>query len=142
MIAEDKKVFTIGETANMLGLHPKTLRHYEKENLIRPLRKGNWRYFAMEDIKWIGCLRDMMHEQGLSFAAIKKLLHYTPCWNIADCSFEKRKLCTAFMASGLVPRRIVTVSPQQTAGCRIIPFPQSENRNAAAKEKRDSRMAG
>ncbi len=106
MIAENKAIYTIGIAAKMLNVHPRTLRIYEKEGLIRPVRKGKWRYFNMDDIKWIECLRTMIHENGISIPAIKKLLQYTPCWNIADCPFEKRKLCTAFMASALVPQKI------------------------------------
>ena len=106
MIPENKAIFTIGVAAKMLEVHPRTLRIYERENLVRPIRKGQWRYYTMDDIKWIQCLRDMIHEHGISIAAIKKLLQYTPCWNIADCPFEKRKQCTAFMASGLVPRKL------------------------------------
>ncbi len=106
MLSDDKPIFTIGVAAKMLEVHPRTLRIYEQEGLIRPFRKGKWRYFTMDDIKWIECLRSMIHDSGISIAAIKKLLQYTPCWNITDCSFEKRKQCTAFMSSGLVPRKI------------------------------------
>ena len=106
MVDETKAIFTIGVAAQMLGVHPRTLRIYEEEGLITPQRKGKWRYFTMDDIKWIECLREMIHEHGISIAAVKKLLLYTPCWNITDCPFAKRKLCTAFMANGLVPKKI------------------------------------
>ncbi len=106
MIPDNKAIFTIGTASKMLEVHPRTLRIYEREGLVKPLRKGQWRYYTMDDIKWIQCLRDMIHEHGISIAAIKKLLQYTPCWNIAECSFEKRKECTAFLANGLVPRKI------------------------------------
>ena len=106
MVDEQKAIFTIGVAAQMLGVHPRTLRIYEEEGLITPIRKGKWRYFTMNHIKWIECLREMIHQHGVSIAAVKKLLQYTPCWNITDCPFEKRKLCTAFMANGLVPKKI------------------------------------
>jgi len=112
MIADDKAIFTIGVASKMLKVHPRTLRIYESEGLIKPIRQGKWRYFTMDDIKWIECLRGMIHESGISIAAIKKLLQYTPCWNIADCPFDKRKQCTAFMASGLVPRKIELHRPE------------------------------
>ena len=98
MIKDDKAIFTIGIAARMLEVH------------------RQWRYYTMDDIKWIQCLRDMIHQQGISIAAIKKLLKYTPCWNIADCPFEMRKQCTAFMANGLVPRK---VDAQQKSGSNI-----------------------
>lgn len=106
MLDKDKAVFTISVAAEMLEVHPRTLRIYEQEGLIKPIRKGKWRYFNADDINWINCLRGMIHKNSMSIAAIKKLLLYTPCWNIAGCPFEKRKECTAFMASGLVPRKI------------------------------------
>ena len=106
MIDEKKAIFTIGVAAQMLEIHPRTLRIYESEGLIKPQRKGQWRYFTMDDINWVDCLRGMIHENGISIAAIKKLLQYTPCWNIADCPFEKRKQCTAFMSNSMVPRKV------------------------------------
>ncbi len=60
-------------------------------------------------------LRSMIHEYGISIAAIKKLLQYTPCRNIAACPFEKRKQCTVLMSNGLVPRKIDEVKPQRIA---------------------------
>jgi MerR family transcriptional regulator, heat shock protein HspR len=106
MIRDDKAIFTIGTAAKMLEVHPRTLRLYENDGLVRPSRKGQWRYYTMDDLKWIECLRKMIHHNGISIAAIKKLLKYTPCWNIADCPFEKRKQCTAFMSNSLVPRKL------------------------------------
>ncbi len=106
MIDEKKAIFTIGVAAQMLDVHPRTLRIYEQEGLMEPMRKGKWRYYTMNDIKWVECIREMIHEHGISIAAIKKLLQFTPCWNISDCPFEKRKECSAFMSSGLVPRKI------------------------------------
>lgn len=106
MLNKNKALFTISIAAEMLDVHPRTLRIYEQKGLIRPMRKGKWRYFNIDDIDWVTCLREMIHSNGISIAAIKKLLRYTPCWNIANCSFENRKECTAFMASGLVPRKV------------------------------------
>ncbi len=113
MVNEKKAIFTIGVAAQMLEVHPRTLRIYEQEQLIRPMRKGKWRYYTMNDVKWVECLREMIHEHGISIAAIKKLLQYTPCWNISECPFEKRKECTAFMSNGLVPRKMNEVHPQR-----------------------------
>ena len=116
MVDEKKAIFTIGVAAQMLDVHPRTLRIYEEEGLIAPMRKGKWRYYTMDDIKWIECLREMIHEHGISIAAVKKLLQYTPCWNITDCPFEKRKQCTAFMANALVPKKIDKQAAKKVVG--------------------------
>ena len=115
MVDEKKAICTIGVAAQMLDVHPRTLRIYEEEGLITPMRKGKWRYYTMDDIKWIECLREIIHEHGISIAAVKKLLLYTPCWNITDCPFEKRKQCTAFMANALVPKKI-----DKQAGKKVV----------------------
>jgi MerR family transcriptional regulator/heat shock protein HspR len=115
MVDEKKAIFTIGVAAQMLDVHPRTLRIYEQEGLIKPMRRGKWRYYTMNDVKWIECLREMIHEHGISIAAVKKLLQYTPCWNITDCPFEKRKQCTAFLSNGLVPRKIDQDKPRKVA---------------------------
>ena len=116
MVDEKMAIFTIGVAAQMLDVHPRTLRIYEEEGLITPMRKGKWRYYTMDDIKWIECLREMIHEHGISIAAVKKLLLYTPCWNITDCPFEKRKQCTAFMANALVPKKIDKQAAKKVVG--------------------------
>jgi MerR family transcriptional regulator/heat shock protein HspR len=104
MTDETKEIFTIGDAARMLNIHPETLKTYEQNGLIQPMRKGNWRYFTKNDIKWIRCIRNMIHEHGISINAVKKLLHLTLCWNISDCPFEKRQSCTAFQSSGHMPQ--------------------------------------
>ncbi len=95
-VEPDRPIFSIGTAANMLEVHPRTLRIYEKEGLITPLRKGQRRYYSLNDIQWVTCVRSMIHDQGISIAGIKKLLDYTACWNIVNCPLEKRKNCTAF----------------------------------------------
>ena len=111
MISKDEPIFTIGMAAKILEVHQRTLRNYEEHGLVRPLRRGKWRYYSMRDIQWIECLREMIHEHGISMNAVKKLLVYTPCWNIIDCPFEKRQRCSAFFSNTLVPRKVKRLKP-------------------------------
>ena len=108
---ENKALLTIGMAAEMLEIHPRTLRNYEDAGLINPQRKGKWRYYTLRDIQWIECLREMIHVHGVSINAVKKLLKYTPCWNITDCPFEKRKECSEFFSNTLVPKKIIRIAP-------------------------------
>ncbi|GEM_PF-6816052 len=97
----EKPMFPIGTVATLLEVHPRTLRIYESEGLIHPWRKGGRRYYSLNDIQWLKCLRHMIHDQGISIAGIKKLMQYTSCWNIVECPMEKRKGCTAYKCSGI-----------------------------------------
>ncbi len=103
MADKTKQIFTIGTTARMLEISTETLIGYERDGLINPMRQGKWRYFTKNDIKWIQCVREMIHVHGISIKAVKKLLRLTLCWNISECPFEKRQSCTAFLASGQTP---------------------------------------
>jgi len=94
-IDPEQPLFSIGTAAAMLEIHPRTMRIYEEEGLVRPFRKAGRRYYSLNDIQWIKCIRYMIHDQGISIAGIKRLLDYAPCWNIVECPLEKRKNCTA-----------------------------------------------
>lgn len=94
-ITAETPVYSIGVAAQLVNVHPRTLRIYENEGLIKPARNGNRRIFSQNDITWIGCLRKMIHDEGISIPGIKKLLRYAPCWEITDCPRNVCESCTA-----------------------------------------------
>ena len=90
-------IYPISVAAKLLDVHPRTLRIYEEEGLVKPARKGNKRYFSNDDLEWIRCLRDLIHDKGISIPGIKLLLELTPCWEIKHCPPEIRDKCSAYM---------------------------------------------
>jgi len=46
----------------------------------------------------------MIHGGGITIASIGKLLHYAPCWEVADCALEKRRQCPVYQRRGNDPR--------------------------------------
>ncbi len=94
-LTSETPIYPIGVAAKLLDVHPRTLRIYEDEGLITPAHKGQRRMFSENDITWVGCLRKMIHEQGISIAGIKKLLELAPCWEISECSAEVCERCGA-----------------------------------------------
>ena len=97
LVDKDKAIFPISVAAKLLDVHPRTLRIYEEEGLLKPARQGNKRYFSHDNIEWVRCLRDLIHEEGISIPGVKKLLDLTPCWEIKKCSREVRERCTSFV---------------------------------------------
>ncbi|OCC16539.1 putative transcriptional regulator, merR family [Dissulfuribacter thermophilus] len=91
----DLPVYPIGVAARMLGVHPRTLRIYEAEGLIKPRYRKARRLYSNNDIQWVTCLRSMIHDEGISIPGIKKLLEFVPCWKIMDCPKEIRDKCGA-----------------------------------------------
>jgi MerR family transcriptional regulator, heat shock protein HspR len=93
----DLPIYPIGVAAKLLDVHPRTLRIYEAEGLIRPDHQGARRLYSPNDIKWISCLRSMIHDQGISIPGIKRLLNFAPCWEVAECPAETYEDCEAAM---------------------------------------------
>lgn len=89
----DLPIFTIGVAATLLSVHPKTLRSYGKDGLIKPARKGSRMMFSENDINWTACLRSMIHEENISIAGLKKLLQLAPCWEIKNCHADIHHHC-------------------------------------------------
>jgi MerR family transcriptional regulator/heat shock protein HspR len=68
--------------------------------LILPARERRNRLYTENDIKWLRCIRELIHSKKISIEGIKKLLDYAPCWEIKDCPDDRRMVCTAFADKG------------------------------------------
>lgn len=69
---EDKSiVYTVKDVAEVAGIHPQTLRNWERNNLIKPQRiSGNQRVYAREDLEIIENIVELK-ERGWNIQAIK-----------------------------------------------------------------------
>ena len=93
-------LFPIGIVAKMFGISVATLRLYESEGLIIPLKsKGRHRFYNNDDIKRIECIRNLIEEKGLNLTGIRMLLSTIPCWELKPCSEDDRKKCDAYFTS-------------------------------------------
>jgi DNA-binding transcriptional MerR regulator len=88
-IESQKAVYPIGIVAELLGIHPRTLRIYEQEGLIKPNRRGGKRFYSNKDLQWLRCLRKLLTEERLNIAGIKKLLAVAPSHIEELCEAEK-----------------------------------------------------
>ncbi len=90
-------LYPIGIVAELIGTTDQTLRLYEKHGLIKPARRNKNRFYSENNIKWLRCLRDLIHNQKISIEGIKKLLDYAPCWEITSCPEERKGKCSAYI---------------------------------------------
>lgn len=97
---EAMALYPIGIVAELIGITDQTLRLYEKHGLIKPARRNKNRYYSENDVKWLTCVRDLIHRKKISIEGIKKLLEYAPCWDITDCPQDKRAICSAHVDKG------------------------------------------
>jgi MerR family transcriptional regulator/heat shock protein HspR len=96
MRAESTPLYTIGTAAELLQVHPRTLRLYEQFGLLRPARKNNRRFYSENDIQWVQCIRYLIHKKGLNQEGLRRLMGLIPCWELKDCPVEVHAACTAY----------------------------------------------
>jgi MerR family transcriptional regulator, heat shock protein HspR len=89
-----EKIYKIGQVAEMLGISVPTLRMYEREGILIPIKSsGGTRYFSESDVNWVRCIRRMITELGLNLEGIRRLLALIPCWELTDCGRRQDETC-------------------------------------------------
>lgn len=66
--------FTISIIAEMMEIHPQTLRLYERLGLIRPQRRGQIRMFSEADIERLRQIQRLKNDLGVNLAGIDVIL--------------------------------------------------------------------
>ncbi len=91
--------YTLAETARLVGISRQTLLVYQKHGLVVPRHHDGAEFCSPQDVTWLRCLRELIHGDKLSIAALKKLLVYAPCWEIKQCSAADRLQCRGLPAT-------------------------------------------
>jgi MerR family transcriptional regulator, heat shock protein HspR len=72
---EDRAVYIISVAAELAGVHPQTLRIYERKGLLRPARTpGNTRRYSERDIARLQMIQKLTQEHGLNLAGVKMIV--------------------------------------------------------------------
>ena len=75
MTDRGKPLYMIGVVAEMLKVHPQTLRFYEKKGLVRPGRtEGQTRMYSEEDLEEIARLLRLTRDLGVNLAGVEIIL--------------------------------------------------------------------
>jgi len=75
MVAREQRLFMISVVSEMLGIHPQTLRIYEREGFIKPKRSGgNTRLYSEEDVEKLEMILRLTRELGVNLAGVEVIL--------------------------------------------------------------------
>ena len=75
MHSYDEPVYLISVVANILDIHPQTLRQYEKEGLICPSRtQGRMRLYSQRDIDKIKFVLQLTRKMGINLAGVDVII--------------------------------------------------------------------
>ncbi|MCZ2146490.1 MAG: helix-turn-helix transcriptional regulator [Bryobacterales bacterium] len=76
MTKRSKGVYMISSVAEQYGIHPQTLRLYEREGLLRPSRsEGNTRLYTDEDLERLEVILQLTRELGVNLAGVEIILN-------------------------------------------------------------------
>jgi len=67
--------YMISVAADLVGMHPQTLRLYEQKGLVRPQRTaGNTRLYSDLDVERLRLIQRLVSELGLNLAGVERVL--------------------------------------------------------------------
>lgn len=70
-----RPVYMIGIAAELIGVHPQTLRMYEQKGLLRPRKSiKNTRLYSQEDVELGRYIQRLTQEMGTNLAGVKRIL--------------------------------------------------------------------
>jgi MerR family transcriptional regulator/heat shock protein HspR len=68
--------YHISSVAKKYGIHPQTLRLYEREGLLKPSRsEGNTRLYSAEDLKRLEIILNLIRDLGVNLAGVEVALN-------------------------------------------------------------------
>jgi MerR family transcriptional regulator, heat shock protein HspR len=72
---DDRPRYMISVAADLVGMHPQTLRIYEQKGLVRPKRtSGNTRLYSEHDLERLRVIQKLTTELGLNLAGVELVL--------------------------------------------------------------------
>src|SRR5215471_9309001 len=88
-MAYEQDLYLISMAARMLGMHPQTLRKYERLGLLKPTRTiGSMRLYSREELERLKVIKRLVDDGGINLAGVQRLL------SIADVVTRIRPLVT------------------------------------------------
>src|SRR6059058_2496566 len=86
---DDRAVYVISVAAELAGVHPQTLRIYERKGLIEPKRtEGRSRRYSDRDIELLQHIQELTNE-GVGLAGVKRILELEAALEDAGAEIER-----------------------------------------------------
>ena len=70
----DRPLYIISVAADLVNMHPQTLRLYERRGLVAPKRQGKNRLYSQSDIVRLQYIQQLTQELGINLAGVEKII--------------------------------------------------------------------
>jgi MerR family transcriptional regulator/heat shock protein HspR len=112
--SDDSKVLIISVAARMAGMHPQTLRQYDRMGLVQPGRaSGGGRRYSVRDVALLREVQRLSQDYGVNLAGIKRIIELTN--QVEALQSRLRELAEELDRLRAGQRRDVAVVPKSTA---------------------------
>ncbi|MEX2501171.1 MAG: helix-turn-helix transcriptional regulator [Trueperaceae bacterium] len=90
-IDKDKPLYVISVAAELVDMHPQTLRLYERKGLIEPSRSaGKTRLYSQRNIEQLREIRRLTQELGVNLAGVEEIIKLRQKLDGLQASMENR----------------------------------------------------
>jgi MerR family transcriptional regulator/heat shock protein HspR len=138
-LTDDTPVYVISVAAQLSGLHPQTLRAYDRLGLVSPGRAvGRGRRYSLRDILSLREVQRLSQEEGINLNGIKRILELELAERrnrllIAELTAEISQLRAELESTRAVAARLATLARGRTEGAALVPVrPQAAGRTSAS----------
>ena len=126
-MSDDTPVYVISVAAQLSGLHPQTLRTYDRLGLVSPGRAaGKGRRYSLRDILALREIQRLSQELGISLNGIKRILELERELDrtrevLAELHAEAEQLRAELESTRAVAARLAGLLRSRSAGAELVP---------------------
>lgn len=130
---DDTPLYVISVAAELAGLHPQTLRTYDRIGLVSPGRtSGRGRRYSMRDIAALREIQRLSQDEGINLAGIKQILDLQREADALRAEVVRLRGLIEELGNELESTRAVAArlarlknTPESTSGAELVPIRQT-----------------
>src|SRR5438105_3611653 len=126
-LSDDTPVYVISVAAELSGLHPQTLRAYDRLGLVSPGRSaGRGRRYSLRDILMLREVQRLSQQDGVNLSGIKRILQLEAELELAgqrlsELTAELAQLRAELESTRAVAARLASLVRRRSAGTDLVP---------------------
>ena len=126
-VADDSPVYVISVAAELSGLHPQTLRAYDRLGLVSPGRSsGRGRRYSLRDVLMLREVQRLSQEDGVNLSGIKQILELGAELDrarrmLAEMTAEIAQLRAELESTRAVAARLAGLVRNRASGAQLVP---------------------
>ena len=126
-LSDDTPVYVISVAAQLSGLHPQTLRAYDRLGLVSPGRAaGRGRRYSLRDILILREVQRLSQEEGINLSGIKRILELELAerrsrLQVAEMHAEISQLRAELESTRAVAARLATLVRGKADAAALVP---------------------